>query len=392
MRWLWCLFFLAACATSDAPVTPEKRYSAWGEVIPLAEAQQVDAPALLLNVQDLSIAWLTTTPVDTYHTINGTLLTIPTTDPYHQTLYPADNAFKHLIWLDAAVDGDGMRIWSAWISPQETTERGPIPVSDRPSYRYAVLPMPDQSLWLVWSGDLPGEPNLYSQFIDNHGRNRLPQRITSDADYPAFAGNHLYWINVLNNTVHQADFTNGVIDNERELVQIPELYLGDWLLNFQVGQDQTHTYLVWNIQRASGNVETWFSAGTGDDWMSPTRLGINPQPQTRFETGFNGGSALTAVNGDVWLSWAAVLPGQFSHFVMAAQAGNQLGVVYLKAGQVVGWQSVVTLELGLIGTPQLRTDRNLHLYLTWVDTDGYLNLTTTHPEIQHDMTRWFLPR
>ena len=385
MRWLviYCVIFVAGC-TSDITLQPVvDRQSTWGKVEILGQAQQAEPPALLTDNQDFSAAWIITNTVDTYHVVNETLLTIPTTYPRNQALYPAENAFKHLLWIDAAYEGEGLRVWSAWISPDETTERGPIPVSDRPTYHYDALSMDDESLWLAWSGDLPGEPNIYVQYIDKQGRNRAGERVASSADFPVFVDGKLFWIGILDAMVHQADFVDGVLENERELVRMPDILRGDLLLNFQVGQDVTHTYLIWNIQRASGAVETWLSAGmAGDDnWTVPIRLGIDPQQGTEFETGFNGGFGLIAQAGEVWLSWGAVLPGTFNHLVIAAQAGNQLGVVYLAGGEVVGWQSVVTLPIGLIGSPQIRTNRELHLFLAWAEPtgNGYadLSLTTT---------------
>jgi hypothetical protein len=68
---------------------------------------------------------------------------------------------------------------------------------------------------------------------------------------------------------------------------------------------------------------------------------------------------------------------------VAAQVDDQLAIIYLRDGAVVGYQPIATLVYDLIGAPALAFDRDRYLVLAWAEPtpDGIanLNLITSRP-------------
>ncbi|MBC8171011.1 MAG: hypothetical protein H7X77_05050, partial [Anaerolineae bacterium] len=131
--------------------------------------------------------------------------------------------------------------------------------------------------------------------------------------------------------------------------------------------------------------QTWFTAGALDaeSWAVPVPLGITPGETADFMTGYNGGMGFKAESGTGPLTWAVPSTGRSDLLPVAAQLDNQLTVIYLQAGVIVGYQPVIQLEQDLIGLPAFTADLERHLMLAWsapesVD-EAALQWTTTRP-------------
>lgn len=375
---LGAVVLLAGCLSAPEPsATPGPPRSAWGSILTLASAEQMDAPAFWPG-STLSFAWVEADDAAVTNRlahVSGAAITasgsVPLpVRPYAQTLVPAAEGKLHLFWLDANVE-DETRLFHALITPELTAERGPTIVSDEPTLGYALLPQTDGSVWAVTSGGLLAEPGLFARFVDGQGRPRLENlyQIAYDAIWPAFLdgadGASLFWLGNRDGQVYRAAFIDGQPESPQAITEAPPLGSGDRLDDFLAGQDRSHEMLFWNIRRADGTAETWISvAPRGGSWTRPARLQIAVSPGQPFETGFNGGASQIAGPGDQPLSWLRPLIGLFDRLPTAALLDGMLGVVYLQAGEIVGWQPVVPVS-GLLAAPSFATDRDRHLYLSW---------------------------
>jgi hypothetical protein len=392
------LWWVAACVLSAGctltpiplPITPS---SYWGDIFTVGQAEQPNAPAFLVTAEHIVTAWVgadnTGIHQDMRLVSNGatltTVLPLPPERPYAQQLAPAQDGSIHLLWLDADENGE-TRLFCALITSEQTIERGPTLISDRPTLRYVVMSNGDGSLWAIWSGAPIDEPVLYAQYIDSLGRPRQAVRLVEDADWPALtytgSGVYLYWIQTTTGSIFRARLINGVLNSVETISPGIVLSAADRLTSFSAASDHTNGYLFWNLTRADGQPETWFSTSLLETpiWREPSRLGVDWTTKEVIETGFNGGRAYPAHLGDRWLSWVVPVAGQLETLPVTAVQKDKLALIYFRGGEVIGYQSIVATP-GLIGLPALMTDRNLHLYLAWSQptAEGYadLKLTTT---------------
>lgn len=385
---LLLLALCAGCATTSAPE------SLWGPVITWGQAEQSAGPALSVADSVVTAAWVGADEAGVHHDARALVgnsptepvtLNLPPTHPYAGQLYPAHDGKLHLLWLDSNPAGE-LRLYAALLSPDLKVERGSTLISSRLTLRYTATPLGDGGLLLVWSGGLLAEPALYVQYIDVRGLPRPPVLLVRDADWPTLARsnngtNHLYWLQATNGSLRYGQ----IVGESLAQVQRPNtnvvLERGDRLHSLQAALDRSHTYLFWNLTRRDGEAQSWMLAGPIDSgrWGQPQRLGVETGEET-LETGFNSGQVLRAQPGTDWLHWVAPMPGQFDLLPLAAGLGDSLTVSYFQAGVIAGLQHIAPVNR-LIGPPNLRTDRDRHLYLAWAEpTDvavADLKLTTT---------------
>ncbi len=377
-RWLclgWALL-LAACGLTDA--APPAQESVWGDVIVLAKAEQASAPALWVAPDRVTAAWIGADTDGVYQaarslTRAGLSATarfpLARVHPYAQQLFPAGGGNLHLLWLDADTSNE-TRLFSALISPQLELLRGPTPVSDRWTLHYTAFVNGDGSLWVVFSGGLAAEPALFARYVDADGRVRQDMnRLAADAEWPSLAPAAdrtawLFWRQPSDGQVFRARFADGQLAASQPTVTI-SLNSGDRLDSLRAARDQTHAYLFWNVTRADGQAEASWASGTTDArvWL-PARFGIRSDPQQAFITGFNTGTASAAQAGDNWLGQAVPLAAPVETLPVAARLGRALVIVYLRGGQIAGYQEILQ-NSQLIGLPALYADRDLFLYLAW---------------------------
>lgn len=376
--------------------------SAWGEIITLGQADQRNAPTIWLHDDAIIAIWSATSGRDTLQfmraaTYSGQLseitsLPLPPVFPHQQTLKPTRNPDEaHLFWLDAAQNnqGGGIRLWGEIVNTDLERTRAEIVLSDGIVYQYDAIGLADGTAQVVWSTGNRAEPTIYRRDIDAQGRPREQIQIATDADWPTILIEEdgriaVYWLSLQQATVGRVIIAENGPSEQEILTRSVNLRPTDHLLSFEVGQDQTHTYLFWNVRRANGVVETWMSSTPQDSntWQGPERLAITVIDGTSIETGFNGGPATAAASGATTVQWLMPATGRFALMPVAAQIGDQLGVLYLQAGEVVAFQPVADLSpIGLIGIPGLIIDRESHIYLTWAQPSAAgladLNITTT---------------
>ncbi len=351
--------------------------SSWGEVFSLAQAQQSHAPAFWPHTDGGVASWVAADRDDAFHYLHlpdrePLQLPIPPVFPHQQRLFPAGNQGWHLTWLDAPWDdpGAGVHLWTVMIAPDGTLERSPINLSDKSIFHHDIIVNGDRSLTAVWSSGLAAEPGLYHRHIDSLGRPRVPDRLAASGDWPAlvqFDGEtYLYWL--MGGSIYSARLHSGSLDTSEPVTRSIRLAPGDRLAGFSAGADNRTRYLFWNLVRADGTAETWWTSGPA--WPQPQRLGLTVSSDTTFVTTFNGGAAQAAGPGVDWAAWAAPLRGQTSVLPVAVQVSDSLGVIYFEAGQIAGYQAVIDLDHTLIGLPALHTDRDRHLYLAWSEPTG----------------------
>ncbi len=395
-RWLWIgwALLLAACTPTDA--VPTAQESAWGDVVVLAEAEQASAPALWVSPERVTAAWIGADADGVYQAARSLTraglspaarFPLVRVHPHAQQLFPAGGGNLHLLWLDADTNSE-TRLFSALISPQLELLRGPTPVSDRWTLHYTAFVNGDGSLWVVFSGGLAAEPALFARYVDADGRVRQDMnRLAADAEWPSLAQAAdrtawLFWRQPSDGQVFRARFADGELATAQPTLTI-SLKSGDRLDSLRAAHDQTHAYLFWNVTRADGQTEARWASGAADAgvWL-PTRFGIRSDTRQTFITGFNTGTASAAQAGDNWLGSAVPLAAPVETLPVAARLGRALVIVYLRGGRVAGYQEILQ-DSYLIGLPALYADRDLFLYLAWIQPSAAgmadLRLVTLKP-------------
>src|SRR4051812_11938288 len=102
---------LAACQPA-APTPAPLPMSAWGSVITLAQTEQSDAPALIVDEKGVTAAWVSSAEEGVFQalrTLNSEGMSDPVqmplpVRPYTQQFAPAENDRLHLFWLDSNVN------------------------------------------------------------------------------------------------------------------------------------------------------------------------------------------------------------------------------------------------------------------------------------------------
>jgi hypothetical protein len=396
------LFFgvlLTACLpTSTLSITPTSiPRSAWGKIQTIGQASYAPAPNIVVDNGDVVVSWVGEDDERVFQALrrwrNGQLdeIAIPVLDsfaPFEQHIFPADQDGLHLLWLDRDFDSERIQLFSAYLDNTLTTIIAPDSISDQQVTHYTAINGIEDALWVVWSGDLLAELSLHVIRIDGLGRPMFPERLTLDGDYPVFAktlGNqvYLFWISQVNQRVMRAEFMDGELQNTRAISRLPDRASSDRLAEFSVMFDRTHQYLFWNITREDGHAETYISTSPihSDDVSTPQVFTISVDNNHTIQTGFNSGIVSTAVSaGSTVLSWARPLNEASDILPITVQNGNSIGVVYMQGGAIIGYQSLS--ETGrLLASPQITTDRDRHLYVTWSQPTPYgvadLNFTTT---------------
>ncbi len=371
---------LAACITQPVPPAPP---SVWGDVVTVGTVQQTSAPGLVALPQRVTLSWVGATGAGVHHdvvTLLGNRVTpvvtlpLPPTAPRHSRLLPIDDSNNHhLLWLD--LDDTGRpQLFGAVIDETLGVFRGPVAVSERGARCYDAFTSANGSLRVMWLTDDPAEPDLTDVEIDNTGL--VLRRVVMNANsagcpvaVPTLDERYLLWETA--NDLHLARYTSGYLTDEMIVSQRPTLFDGDRLRSLRGGSDGDYVYAFWNITRAGGVDETWYTRGRPDDpnWPAPIRLTALPSETESFVTTFNTGQTAAASEGvgGAVLAWAAPLRSVTDVLPVAVEInGGALGVVYLQGGAVVGVQQVIATR-PLLGAPELQTDQNRHLYLAWTE-------------------------
>lgn len=368
---LWLFFGGAGCTAQPDEGVPTQTTNA---IITLAQAQQVDAPALVASENGLIAAWVGSDTrgvhqdarrVTTSRLGEVVTLPLPPAHPYDQQLFPGSD-FSHLLWLDAD-ETNQTRLFSALLTTSLTVERGPVAVSDGLALDYAAVPDGSGGLWTAWSGGMLGELTLYVRRIDDAGRPLIETTIiAAPAEHPALLRTESgeIWLFWLGNGQLMRQRLDPAADAPQALTGAVSLGSGDQLIDVRVGLDRSAAYVFWNITRAGGVNETWMTAGAlgASAWRQPRRLQI--------DTGQSGAS--------FGLRWLVPLAGTDDTLTAAAESDAGLSIIQFSTGAIVGYRTVVP-GARLIGMPSLAADATGARYLAWAapgETSAALQLMT----------------
>lgn len=377
------MLVIAACTpTSLSSPTRLPDIAPQDAVHTLAQADSPQAPAAAAHAVTM-FAWA---GADTQEprlyaqseTGSPTILALKVTTPLDVMTYPAANDRFHLLWRD---DVDGrLHLFYSLFNDRAVAELAAYDVAEQPMYAVAVLPQNDQSLRLVYSAGWVAEPRLFLQEIDGQGRSQFPIPLNQAGDRPALlAMDQTVWLfwQTEDGRVWQSPLEGGTLVDPQAVLMTPSLAPGDDIRSVTAAADATYRYLFWQVVRADGTPETWYAVGekTGSTWSPVLRLSIPTLGTGTLQTGYHVGEVSAVERGAEDAGWSAPLPGLQPLVPLAVQLGDTLGIAYLQAGNIIGYQRVA--QVGpLISAPLLilRPDRSL--VVTWTapgDTTGTLN-------------------
>lgn len=348
------LFVCAACSptppttaqTTTAPPDPSRM---------IAQAQQANAPALVLNRNQVLAVWVggdergihqDARLVNSDTTVT---LPLPPTRPFGQALVAGVAGQTHLLWLDADEnDRSQNKLYAAMLGADLSVLRGPVGVSEGAAFEFSSVTDGAGGLWTAWSGGAIGEPTIYVRRSDDGGRPLLQTATIGTGEHPALVrtadgGVWLFWLSGGELRRQRLDLPNAPAQAQA-LTGTVSLVQGDQLVNVQAALDSTSGYFFWNVARANGVSETWWTAGAldADYWRQPQRL--------------------TSETGHL-LRWAAPL-SQLPELTAAAASDAGLGIVTFGNGSITGYKVVVP-GVQLLGMPALILTDTANYALAW---------------------------
>lgn len=322
----------------------------------LAQAQQADAPALAFSGENLIATWIGTDERGVHQDARlitpgemsaAVTLPLPPTHPYNQRLVPGANGSTHLLWLDADPTGQ-TALYSALLARDLTVVRGPIGISEGLATAYSAVQDGTGGMWTAWSGGMTAEMALYARRSDSDGRPLETQLIAARGEHPALArtANGEIWLFWLAND----GLMRQQLDQPSEAQMLTgtiSLAAGDQLVNTRATPDGdgTSAYFFWNVARANGLNETWWTWGrlVAKAWRQPTRL--------TSEAGAPFG-------------WAEPVAEPNGLTAAAVESTDGLSIILVSGGEVIG-HKLVAAGTRLIGMPALAADANGDFALGW---------------------------
>lgn len=371
------MLLLASCMPPalQSP-TPKPQLSPWGSVRRLAFAEYPSAPAVVDNGVTM-FAWAGADPQEarlyaqSAEAASPTILALKASAPLDLQLYPAANGRFHLLWRDD-VEGDP-HLYYGLFNADHVAEWGAYDVSEQPTYNITGLSLADGSLRVVYSAGWIVEPRLFAQDIDERGRSQFPIALDQAGDFPAFLQYDetvwLFW-QAEDGGVWQGRLEGNTLIDAQSITLAPTLSAGDALMQLTASGDATYRYLFWQVARADGSPETWYAVGekTGLTWSPAMRLMIPTLGDHTAQTGYQVGEVTAAERGAEAVGWSAPLVGAQPIVPIAAQTGDALGIAYLQAGNIIGYQRLAQVGR-MIGRPALALRPDRSLVLAWSEPD-----------------------
>lgn len=254
--------------------------------MPIAEAPQTEPPAMLVTGNAVTFSWIGADTGGIHSDIRRweggawtppTILPLPPRNPRAQTLLPAPAGGVYLFWIDQDANQQ-TQLYHAWITNDKRVERGPTQISETAAvFQYAAANDGAGRGWALWSGGDVAFPTLYLSAVDDAGRPLPPTQIAENARDPALVSLNdgtLLALWTAEDQLVVARFSNGVLLQTRRVTAVPYRASGDRLLTTSAGADSDRVVFFWNIARADGQLETWWTHGglDGGAWSQPTRL------------------------------------------------------------------------------------------------------------------------
>jgi hypothetical protein len=368
---------LAACnPTAFQSPIPTLESSPWGTVHRLAFAEYPSAPAVVENGTTM-FAWAGADPQEarlyaqSADAAKPTILALKASAPLDLQLYPAANDRFHLLWRDD-VEGSP-HLFYGLFNADRVAEWGAYDVSEQSTYNITAHSLADGRLRVVYSAGWVVEPRLFVQDIDERGRSQFPVPLDQAGDFPAFLAYDdtlwLFW-QAEDGVVWQGVLEGNTLIEPQSIMLTPALAAGDAIMQLTVSGDATYRYLFWQVVRADGSPETWYAVGekTGLTWSPAMRLTIPTLGDSTTRTGYQVGDVLAAERGAEVVGWSAPLLGVQPIVPIAVQTGDALGIAYLQAGNIMGYQRLVSVG-PMIGRPSLALRPDRSLVLAWSQPD-----------------------
>jgi hypothetical protein len=342
----------------------------------LAFAEYPSAPAVVDNGVTM-FAWAGADPQEarlyaqSADAASPTILALKASAPLDLQLYPAANGRFHLLWRDD-VEGEP-HLYYGLFNADHVAEWGAYDVSEQPTYNITGLSLPDGRLRLVYSAGWIVEPRLFAQDIDERGRSQFPIALDQAGDFPAFLHyNETLWLfwHAEDGGVWQGHLEANTLLDAQSITLAPTLAAGDAIMQLTASGDATYRYLFWQVMRADGSPETWYTVGekTGLTWSPAMRLTIPTLGEHTTQTGYQVGEVTAAERGAEAVGWSAPLTGAQPIVPIAVQTGDALGIAYLQAGNIIGYQRLVSVGR-MIGRPSLALRPDRSLVLSWSQPD-----------------------
>lgn len=378
LRALLCLLVglcaVSGCApTPDSSPTPTSQTSPWGVVHTLASAEYRSAPAAVTNGAITMFAWagadmhesrLYAASMDA---ASPTILSLKVSSPLDVQIFAAAEERFHVLWRDD-VAGEPHLFYSLF-NAQAVAELDAHDLSEQPVYNAAVLPQANGSMRLIYSAGWMAEPSLFLQDIDAKGRSQFPADLSQIGDFPALlAYDTTLWVfwQTEDGGLWQSPLEENALSDPHRILSVPSLEPGDAVVRLTASGDATYRYLFWQLMRADGRAETWFAVGekTGTVWSPAMPLTIPTVGTDITPTGYQVGDVLAVERGAEIAGWSAPLSGVQPIVPIAVQTGDVLGVAYLQAGNVIGYQRLLSID-AMIGAPLLTLRPDRSLVLAW---------------------------
>jgi len=369
----WMCFLVSACtASTNASPTPTPELSPWGTVHALAFSEYPSAPAVIADGVTM-FAWAGTDarearlyahPADA---ASPTILALKASAPLEVQMYAAAAGRFHLLWRDD-VEGQ-LHLFYGLFNAEAVAEWGAYDMSEQTIYNSTALSLPDGGLRVVYSGGWAVEPRLFVQDLDGRGRSQFPIALEQAGDFPTVLPFDetvwLFW-QTEDGAVWQGHLEGNALVEPQSITLTPTLAAGDAITHLSASGDATYRYLFWQVVRSDGSAETWYAVGekTGLIWSPAMRLTIPTIGANTTQTGYQVGDVVAVERGAEAVGWSAPLGGVQTIVPIAVQTGDALGIAYLQAGNIMGYQRLVGVGR-MIGRPALALRPDRSLVLAW---------------------------
>ena len=120
-------------------------------------------------------------------------------------------------------------------------------------------PLPDGGLRIVWTSGFISEPTLYTLTIDGMGRPSFAEEVRFFVTHPALVRDGrgdlwLFWL--WEGDVYRGRLVDTALEDVEVVTSDVALQRGDYLDAFYAVMDETHTYLLWQVSRADGSLNS----------------------------------------------------------------------------------------------------------------------------------------
>jgi len=355
-RLLLALLLLAACQALPAP-TPQA-----SSISTLSQADSWQAPAALWpsTWREALLAWPASDAQGQARlwaagtSRQARILALDACYPFDLSLWTASPEQAHLLWLDCAEDGLGLRLYHSTVSPDGQALLARRALSSAPTASYSALSLPRGGLLLAWIEGELGAGQAWTLRLDGQGRGLLRQQVARSAQQVALLAD----LEGLPQLLVQDDFDQvallALLDEGALAWSQPQIIgqgrarrQGEALLHLQAAPSREGLLLAWQWQAGE---RAWV------EWAIWPDAGRIP------------GTEVLRVLGQQDVLWARLLPSAQPP-TLAAQWGDSLGLLRW-TGQ--GFSGEALAQAERLASPPLALLRPGGGLLAWAALDDPL--------------------